>query len=77
MNARDGARSPEPPQFPDLRVHVYGDAALVTSRSLRPGATFRGRDWSSENYLTDVWVRREGRWQLVRRHASDVVPGAA
>ena len=76
MNLRDNARRTEPPQFPDLRVHVYGDAALVTSRSLNPGATFSGQAWSPENYITDVWVRRDGRWQVVRRHASPVVPGA-
>ena len=76
MNLRDNARRTEPPQFPGLSVRVYGDAALVTSRSLNPGATFGGRAWSPENYITDVWVRRNGRWQVVRRHASPVVPGA-
>jgi ketosteroid isomerase-like protein len=71
---RDHARATEPAQFPDLRVRVYGDAALVTSRSLMAGATFRGQAWSPENYITDVWVRRDGRWQVVRRHSSPVVP---
>jgi ketosteroid isomerase-like protein len=65
----------EPPAFLDPRVLVVGDAALMTSRnSLR--ATFDGEDWSAEVFLTDVWVRRGGRWRLVRRHASRVVPGA-
>ena len=66
----------EPPRFLDVRVRVYGDAALMTSRTLLR-ATFDGKDWSGELYLTDVWVRRDGRWQLVRRHASNLVPGAA
>jgi hypothetical protein len=48
----------------------------MTSRNILR-ATFDSRDWSGEVYLTDVWVRRDGRWQLVRRHASNVVPGAA
>ena len=75
-NVRDNARRSEAPQFPDLRVRMYGDTALVTSRSLNPGATFAGRAWSPENYITDVWVRRDGRWQVVRRHSSPVVPDA-
>ena len=65
----------EPPQFLDVRVRVYGDAALMTSRNVLR-ATFDGKDWSGELYLTDVWVWRDGRWQLVRRHASNVVSGA-
>ena len=76
VNARDHSRATEPAQFPDLRVRVYADAALVTSRSLMAGATFRGQAWSPENYITDVWVRRDGRWQVVRRHSSPVVPDA-
>jgi hypothetical protein len=31
-----------------------------------------GRDVSGELHVTDVWVRRDGRWQIVRRHASAV-----
>ena len=65
----------EPPRFLDVRVRVYGDTALMTSRNVLR-ATHDGKVWSGELYLTDVWVRRDGRWQLVRRHASNVVPGA-
>jgi ketosteroid isomerase-like protein len=65
-----------PPEFLDVRVRLYGDAALMPARTLLR-ATFDGKDWRGELYLTGVWVRRDGRWQLVRRHASDVVPGAA
>jgi ketosteroid isomerase-like protein len=64
------------PEFLDVRVQVYGDAALMTSRNILR-ATFDGKDWSGELYLTDVWVRRDDRWQLVRRHASNLVPGAS
>ena len=76
-NLRDNSRRSEPPQFPDMVVRVYGDAAVVTARALNPGATFAGQAWSPENYITDVWVRRDGRWQVVRRHSSPVVPGAS
>lgn len=65
-----------PPEFLDVRVRLYGDAALMTSRNILH-TTFDGKDWSGEHFLTDVWVRRDDRWQLVRRHSSAVVPGAS
>jgi ketosteroid isomerase-like protein len=65
-----------PPEFQDVRVLVYGDAALMTSRTILH-TSFDGRNWSGEYFLTDVWVRRDGRWQLVRRHSSGVVLGAS
>jgi ketosteroid isomerase-like protein len=67
--------SGEPPVFLDVRVRIYGEVVLMTSPNLLRAA-FDGKDWSGELYLTDVWTRRDGRWQIVRRHASDVVPGA-
>ena len=65
-----------PPEFLDVSVLVAGDAALMTSHTMLR-ATFDGKDWSGEVALTDVWVRRDGRWQIVRRHASYLVPGAS
>ena len=64
------------PEFLDVRVQVYGDAAVMTSRNILQ-ATFDGKDWSGDHALTDVWVRRNGRWQIVRRHSSKLVPGAS
>src|SRR5262245_47162696 len=57
MGQRTGGT--EPPAFLDPRVLVVGEAALMTSRNVLR-ATFDGRDWSAELYLTDVWVRRGG-----------------
>jgi ketosteroid isomerase-like protein len=64
------------PAFLDVRVRVYGAAAVMTSRNLLR-ATFDGKDWSGDHALTDVWVWRDGRWQIVRRHASALVAGAS
>src|SRR5262245_61310662 len=64
-----------PPEFLNVRVRVYGDTAVMASRNqLR--ATFDGKDCSGHLALTDVWVRRDGRWQLVRRHATNLEAGA-
>jgi len=64
-----------PPTFLDPHVLVIGDAALMRARNLLR-ATFDGKEWSVELYLTDVWVRQGGAWRIVRRHASRVVADA-
>ena len=33
-------------------------------------ARFGERDVSRAYFVTDIWVRRDTRWQLVRRHAT-------
>jgi ketosteroid isomerase-like protein len=43
-----------------LHVVVAGDTAV---------ATLEAR-WRRNSYLTDTWVRRDGRWQLIHRHSA-------
>lgn len=56
-------------EFTDVRVHVYGETAVMRSR-YKQSATVFGTDRSGEMLVTDVWVKRDGRWQVVARHAS-------
>ena len=56
-------------EYLDSDIHVYGGAAVSNSRC-RQKATFKGQDLSTVFYLTDVWVNRNGRWQVVSRHSS-------
>jgi ketosteroid isomerase-like protein len=60
-------------EFEWLRVEAYGDAAVVRSR-YRQSATMDDQDRSSAYLMTDVWIRREGVWQLVTRHVSPLSP---
>src|SRR4051794_7807695 len=46
------------------KVQVYGDAAVVTYSSNDKG-TYKGKDISGKTRWTDVFVNRNGRWQLV------------
>jgi ketosteroid isomerase-like protein len=57
--------------YEEIDPEIYGNTAVVVSR-YRQQATLDGRDLSREMRVTDVWVRRDGRWQLVRRHATIV-----
>ena len=55
--------------FEQLEVRVYGEAAVVRSRYRQRG-TMDGADRSTAYLMTDVWVRRGGRWIPVARHAT-------
>lgn len=55
-----------------MDVVVVGDTAVTMSRT-RQEATIDGRDWSATLHITDVWVRREGAWAVIARHASPLV----
>jgi ketosteroid isomerase-like protein len=51
----------------DLRVRVYGDSAVVTAVTRTKGK-FMGQEFSTQERATDVFVKREGRWQCVLTH---------
>jgi len=57
----------------DMKVRVFGDTAIVTGRATMTG-TSKGKDISGQDRWTDVFVRRDGRWQAVSSHASHVKP---
>ena len=56
-------------EYLESDINVYGATAVSNSR-YRQKATFKGQDLSTAFYLTDVWVKRDGRWQVVTRHSS-------
>ena len=56
-------------RFDRCDVRVYGDAAVVNVWYWQDAAV-RGQDWSGNFLMTDVWIKRDDRWQVVARHAS-------
>jgi ketosteroid isomerase-like protein len=56
----------------DPKVRVYGDTAIVTYASADKG-TYKGKDITGKTRWTDVFVKRNGRWQLVASQGSRVV----
>jgi Ketosteroid isomerase homolog len=48
----------------DMKVQVHGDTAVVTYRSTDKG-NYKGNDLSGQYRWTDVFVKRNGRWQIV------------
>ena len=55
--------------YEEIDPDVYGNSAVVVSRYRQTGR-LEGRDLAHRMHVTDVWVRRDGRWQIVRRHAT-------
>lgn len=69
VEAARGAYAIEDFAYEELDPQVHGNMAVVVSR-YRQTAKLEDRDASGELRVTDVWVRRDGRWQIVRRHAT-------
>ena len=55
--------------YEEIDPEIYGDTAVLVSRYSQV-ARFDGRDLSRRMNVTDIWTRRDGRWQIVRRHAT-------
>jgi uncharacterized protein (TIGR02246 family) len=55
----------------DVQVRVYGDTAVVTSRATLKGQR-QGQDISGQTRGTSVYVKGQGRWQLVAGQATSL-----
>jgi hypothetical protein len=69
LEAASGPYEIEDYAYDEIDPEVYGNTAVLVSR-YRQRASLDGRDLTHELRVTDVWVRRHGRWQIVRRHAT-------
>lgn len=55
----------------DMRVNVYGDAAVVTMLFTQKATVGpQRRDRSAQFFITDIWVRTAGGWRVAERHSS-------
>ena len=55
----------------DMKVTVYGDAAIATSTYASKG-TYKGKPFDSRGRTTDTWVKMNGKWLLVATHYSHI-----
>lgn len=56
----------------DLRVEVYGKTAVLTGR-FNANGKYRGNNFELSERYTAVFVKRNGHWQMVAEHASEIV----
>ncbi len=52
-----------------LKVRIYGETAVVTGGDIEKGS-YQGKDTSGQYAWTDVYAKRNGRWQAVSSHSS-------
>jgi ketosteroid isomerase-like protein len=64
---KSGALTHDMMESEDFRVRVYGDSAVVTAVTRTKGK-FMGQEFSTQERATDVFVKRDGRWQCVLTH---------
>jgi len=53
----------------DLKVTVYGDAAIATGTFVAKG-TYKGKPFDDRGRFTDTWVKTNGKWLCVASHSS-------
>ena len=55
-----------------LKVHVYGQTAVLTGVQRSRTASADGKEETSAGAFTDIFIRRRGRWLLVLAHSVDL-----
>lgn len=55
------------------RVRIHGDTALFTGR-ITNTAHYRGRRFDADEWTTDVFLRRDGRWRCALTHITPASP---
>lgn len=66
---RSGVLSHDVMESDDVKVRVYGDTAVVTSRGTS-GGQYRGQPFREVERVSCVFVREEGGWKCVLTHLS-------
>lgn len=60
-------------EWQEIIVRPFGEVAVFYGR-LHQNATVGGQDWSGLFLVTDVWVKRNDKWQVVSRHETGPLP---
>ncbi|HEX8249610.1 MAG TPA: nuclear transport factor 2 family protein, partial [Pyrinomonadaceae bacterium] len=55
----------------EARVQIYGETAVLTGRVTNNGH-YKGAPFSADEWTTDVFLRRAGRWLCVLSHITPV-----
>lgn len=60
----------------EARVKAYGDTAVLSARVVNT-AYFGGQRFDADEWTSDVFVRRGGRWECVLSHITPVLKESA
>lgn len=53
----------------DMHIHTHGNTAVITGAYHEKG-TSRGKPYEYHDRFTDVWIKTDGRWQVIASHYS-------
>lgn len=56
-------------ELSDLKVRMHGNVAVVTGAYHETGDT-KGKRYQYRDRLTDVWMKVDGKWQVISSHYS-------
>ena len=70
-NVRSGAFRAEFMTIDSIKVRLFGDVAVVTYGQSEKSQS-RGKDTSGRSQWTDIFVKRNGKWQIAANHGSHV-----
>src|ERR1035437_1087886 len=73
-NYKSGESSNELSDFEPMKIRVFGDTAVVTGGHREKSHNF-GKDTSGHYRWTDLFVKRNGRWQAVASQLTRVEEG--
>lgn len=68
---QSGVRKFDSMKHDNFQVRVYGDTAVLTARSTSV-LHYKGQVSAGPRVFTNVYVKMDGRWQLVSHHVTDV-----
>lgn len=54
----------------DMHVSIWNGVAVATLAITQDAEPLNGRDISGKFLITDIWVLRDGKWQIAERHSS-------
>jgi ketosteroid isomerase-like protein len=72
-DVKSGALTLESSTISDMKVRVYGDAAVATYMTTDKGK-YKGQDISGKYRWTDTFVRRGGTWLIVAGQGTPIQP---
>jgi uncharacterized protein (TIGR02246 family) len=64
-------------QVDDPQVRVFGDTAIYTAKITDAGEDANGMAFKATTMVTTVFVRRNGKWQMVQDHESFPLPDSS
>jgi ketosteroid isomerase-like protein len=67
---RNGTFRYEKFETTQMKVQLYGDAAVVTGLISAGGTDKTGKSIEGQMRMTDTFIRQNGRWQVVASHTT-------